>query len=155
MCLCLVHRCHCVTGYTGLQCEININECASNPCVNHATCVDALNSYICKCSPGFTGSRCETGTENWHFSKNVLSKLSQEPSADLLRSQYSAGYSAVPQTRNHISRVNTSYTLKKCITVKDQQYFLTQIWKLSSLSLIHIWRCRRRLRCRSRWSPYH
>ena len=23
------------------------------------------------------------------------------------------------------------------------------------LSLIHICRCRRRLRCRSRWSPYH
>ena len=31
------------------------------------------------------------------------------------------------------------------------------IWFLHSqwtLSLIHIWRCRRRLRCRSRWSPY-
>ena len=26
---------------------------------------------------------------------------------------------------------------------------------LIGLSLIHIWRCRRRLRCRSRWSPYH
>ena len=25
----------------------------------------------------------------------------------------------------------------------------------TQLSLIHIWRCRRRLRCRSRWSPYH
>ena len=25
----------------------------------------------------------------------------------------------------------------------------------SSLSLIHIWRCRRIERCRSRWSPYH
>ena len=24
-----------------------------------------------------------------------------------------------------------------------------------ALSLIHIRRCRRRLRCRSRWSPYH
>ena len=24
-----------------------------------------------------------------------------------------------------------------------------------SLSLIHIWRCRRRRECRSRWSPYH
>ena len=23
------------------------------------------------------------------------------------------------------------------------------------LSLIHIWRCRRLLTCRSRWSPYH
>ena len=30
------------------------------------------------------------------------------------------------------------------------------VWsKTSYLSLIHIWRCRRRLRCRSRWSPYH
>ena len=27
--------------------------------------------------------------------------------------------------------------------------------KSSSLSLIHIWRCRRIERCRSRWSPYH
>ena len=27
--------------------------------------------------------------------------------------------------------------------------------KWIGLSLIHIWRCRRRLRCRSRWSPYH
>ena len=27
--------------------------------------------------------------------------------------------------------------------------------QLTQLSLIHIWRCRRRLRCRSRWSPYH
>ena len=26
---------------------------------------------------------------------------------------------------------------------------------LPDLSLIHICRCRRRLRCRSRWSPYH
>ena len=26
---------------------------------------------------------------------------------------------------------------------------------VQGLSLIHIRRCRRRLRCRSRWSPYH
>ena len=26
---------------------------------------------------------------------------------------------------------------------------------MMNLSLIHIWRCRRRLRCRSRWSPHH
>ena len=28
-------------------------------------------------------------------------------------------------------------------------------WSCSSLSLIHIWRCRRSYACRSRWSPYH
>ena len=35
-------------------------------------------------------------------------------------------------------------------TSKNKQFF-----KLSGLSLIHIWRCRRIERCRSRWSPYH
>ena len=29
------------------------------------------------------------------------------------------------------------------------------LWYVSHLSLIHIWRCRRIERCRSRWSPYH
>ena len=29
------------------------------------------------------------------------------------------------------------------------------IFEVIQLSLIHICRCRRRLRCRSRWSPYH
>ena len=35
--------------------------------------------------------------------------------------------------------------------------FVTLTFNLSrsSLSLIHIWRCRRSTLCRSRWSPYH
>ena len=45
--------------------------------------------------------------------------------------------------------------LKMCIisssSVQDIQTSETN-W---SLSLIHIWRCRRIERCRSRWSPYH
>ena len=28
-------------------------------------------------------------------------------------------------------------------------------WSFHTLSLIHIWRCRRDPQCRSRWSPYH
>ena len=30
-----------------------------------------------------------------------------------------------------------------------------KLWYTQYLSLIHIWRCRRIERCRSRWSPYH
>ena len=33
--------------------------------------------------------------------------------------------------------------------------FFVCLFVRSSLSLIHIWRCRRIERCRSRWSPYH
>ena len=47
-----------------LQCDIlliDINECSSNPCMNGATCTDAVNSYTCACVPGYTGTHCETG----------------------------------------------------------------------------------------------
>lgn len=33
----------------GVHCEVDINECDSNPCQNGATCEDAANSYRCHC----------------------------------------------------------------------------------------------------------
>jgi len=27
-------------GFTGPQCEINVDECLSNPCLNHGRCYD-------------------------------------------------------------------------------------------------------------------
>ena len=40
---------------------IGINECASDPCHNDATCVDETNQFTCLCIPGYTGVVCETG----------------------------------------------------------------------------------------------
>ena len=40
---------------------VDINECGSNPCMNGATCTDAVNSYTCACVAGYTGSHCENG----------------------------------------------------------------------------------------------
>ncbi|XP_077972920.1 uncharacterized protein LOC120337160 isoform X3 [Styela clava] len=51
--------CVCPAGYTGSQCEINIDDCQQNPCQNGGTCTDATNGYYCTCRPGYTGSRCE------------------------------------------------------------------------------------------------
>jgi hypothetical protein len=39
--------CSCLGGYSGNACQFNINECASAPCQNGATCVDAVNSFSC------------------------------------------------------------------------------------------------------------
>ena len=43
------------------------------------------------------------------------------------------------------------------IFVRNSQYNITYnvLYTVIMLSLIHIWRCRRLLTCRSRWSPYH
>ena len=37
----------------------DINECASSPCQNGATCADHVNRYKCSCVAGFSGINCE------------------------------------------------------------------------------------------------
>ena len=38
-----------------------VDECASRPCMNHATCDDGVDSYSCTCLAGYVGYTCETG----------------------------------------------------------------------------------------------
>lgn len=37
-------QCQCIKGFTGPRCEININECSSNPCM-HGYCYDGESVY--------------------------------------------------------------------------------------------------------------
>ena len=56
----LLHRCECPSGYDGIRCETNVDDCIGNTCKNNATCIDLVGSYECSCSRGFTGGQCET-----------------------------------------------------------------------------------------------
>ena len=38
---------------------LEIDNCASNPCNNHGTCVNAKNGYQCDCKAGFRGENCD------------------------------------------------------------------------------------------------
>ena len=48
----------------------DINECASNPCLNNGTCVDKINSFNCTCPEGWLGKRCATGYSK--IAQNIL-----------------------------------------------------------------------------------
>ncbi|XP_032218575.2 uncharacterized protein LOC116601871 [Nematostella vectensis] len=47
----------CPEGYTGAQCENDVDECLSDdfPCHPNATCSNTHGSYVCVCTQGFTG----------------------------------------------------------------------------------------------------
>lgn len=41
-----------ISGYEGVFCHINTDECASQPCLNNGKCIDKINSFHCECPKG-------------------------------------------------------------------------------------------------------
>jgi Notch-like protein len=53
--------CACAAGYTGVDCEVDINECSSAPCQHGGACTtifDAPDAYNCDCTAGYAGDNC-------------------------------------------------------------------------------------------------
>ena len=86
------------------------------------------------------------------LNKNVLEELNKK--VDVLLKKFSEQKGIIDGyvKRERDWKKNKTLNLKK---IKDLEFELKKIASENNLSLIHNCRCRRRLRCRSRWSPYH
>ena len=65
------YKCRCPAGFAGKNCQVNVDDCAANPCQNGGTCFDFVNDYKCYCHAGFMGRNCER-TKLWSVSKRNL-----------------------------------------------------------------------------------
>uniref|UniRef100_A0A3Q3SP49 Crumbs cell polarity complex component 2 n=1 Tax=Mastacembelus armatus TaxID=205130 RepID=A0A3Q3SP49_9TELE len=64
VCRCVVNLMPCPTAIpalspSGINCEVEIDECEVHPCQNGATCRDYVAMYTCDCMAGFQGPDCE------------------------------------------------------------------------------------------------
>lgn len=58
------------------RCEVDIDECESDPCRNGGVCVNRHNHYLCECVSDFSGENCENTVSSWLLFIHLMSSLS-------------------------------------------------------------------------------
>ncbi|KAM7385717.1 hypothetical protein PAMP_001779 [Pampus punctatissimus] len=71
------YTCICPLGFTGTNCETEVNECESNPCRHSGTCSDLVGQYECQCPTGFLGKNCEVDIDACALPNNTCPPKTQ------------------------------------------------------------------------------
>lgn len=57
-------ECVCAAGFAGRHCEVDLNDCVSDPCQNGGQCIDGIDSFRCDCSrTGYVGTLCDVNVD--------------------------------------------------------------------------------------------
>ena len=53
------YTCVCKDAFSGFNCQVDVNDCASSPCKNGGVCTDATDAYTCTCKRSWSGAVCD------------------------------------------------------------------------------------------------
>ena len=118
--------------------------------------IHKILSCICWCSSTCIVVRMQqTSWTSKQYSTLSQRSKSLEPPNSTLRSAKDPNLLNLQTVLNTQPKIQTSWTSKQYSTLSQRSKPPEPPNRTLHLSLIHIWRCRRDVLCRSRWSPYH
>ena len=70
------YLCKCPEGFSGTDCQVVDNLCATAPCQNGGTCTETdVGDFNCSCSSGWTGPTCQISKSPWNLSLSLSLSL--------------------------------------------------------------------------------